>query len=56
MMYYCGPLLMDEQRQDEQLCDDTGYSHEYLPEAMVFNEGWRDRVRDIFVDSVASLR
>ena len=31
----------------EQLCEDTGYSPEYLPEAMHDREKWRERVRDI---------
>ena len=31
----------------QQLCEDTGCSHEDLPEAMNDREGWRERVRDI---------
>ena len=31
----------------QQLCEDTGYSAEYLPEAMNDREKWRERVRDI---------
>ena len=34
----------------QQLCSDTGYSPEDLPEAMVDREGWRERVRDIRAD------
>ena len=30
-----------------QLCEDTGCSPEYLPEAMNDREEWRERVRDI---------
>ena len=35
----------------QQLCADTGYSPEDLPEAMDDREGWRERVRDICADS-----
>ena len=31
----------------QQLCEDTGYSPEDLPEAMNNREKWRDRVREI---------
>ena len=31
----------------QQLCENTGYSHEDLPEAMNDREKWRERVRDI---------
>ena len=31
----------------QQLCVDTGYSPEDLPEAMNDKEGWRERIRDI---------
>ena len=31
----------------QQLCEDTGYNHEDLPEAMSDREKWRERVRDI---------
>ena len=31
----------------QQLCEDTGCSHEDLPEAMKDREEWRKRVRDI---------
>ena len=31
----------------QQLCEDTGYSPEDLPEAMKDREKWRERVRDI---------
>ena len=31
----------------QQLCEDTGCSHEYLPEEMNDREKWRERVRDI---------
>ena len=31
----------------QQLCEDTGRSHEDLPEAMNDREKWRERVRDI---------
>ena len=31
----------------QQLCEDTGYSPEELPEAMNDREKWRERVRDI---------
>ena len=36
----------------QQLCVDTGYSPEDLPEAMDDREGWRERVRDIRADGV----
>ena len=31
----------------QQLCEDTGYSPEYLPEVMNDREKWRESVRDI---------
>ena len=31
----------------KQLCEDTGWSPEDLPEAMDDREKWRERVRDI---------
>ena len=34
----------------QQLCADTGYSPEDLPEAMDDREVWRERVRDIHAD------
>ena len=46
-------LLWTKQKQDDQLehiqqlCEDTGYSPEDLPEAMNDREKWRERVRDI---------
>ena len=43
---------MDEQRQDDQLCADTGCSLEDLPGAMNAREGWRERVREIRADGV----
>ena len=36
----------------QQLCADTGYSPENLPEAMDNREGWRERVREIRTDGV----
>ena len=36
----------------QQLCVDTGYSPENLPETMDDREGWRERVRDIRADGV----
>ena len=49
------PPHMAEQKQGnqpartyiQQLCEDTGCSHEDLPEAMNDREEWRERVRDI---------
>ncbi len=38
---------MAGQKQDDQLCDDTGCSPEDLTEAMNDREKWRERVRDI---------
>ena len=35
----------------QQLCADTGCSHEYLPEAMDDRDGWRERVREILAAS-----
>ena len=35
----------------QQLCEDTGYSPEDLPEAMNDKEKWRERVRDIRITS-----
>ena len=58
-MYSCGPLHIDEQRQDDQL--EPTYSsslpiwdvaQEDLPEAMDDREGWRERDRDIGVDGM----
>ena len=53
-MYSYGHSYMAEQKQDDQLehiiqqlCEDTGYSPEDLPEAMNDREKWRERVRDI---------
>ena len=41
-------LLWTPARTDiQQLCEDTGCSHEDLPEAMNDREEWRERVRDI---------
>ena len=34
----------------QQLCEDTGYNPEDLPEAMNDRERWRERVRDIRAD------
>ena len=34
----------------QQLCANTGYSLEDLPEAMDDRDGWRERVRDIRAD------
>ena len=55
--YSCGPLHMDEQRQDvqlgptyKQLCANTGCSLEDLLEAMDDREGWQKRVREIRAD------
>ena len=31
----------------QQVCEDTGYSPEDLPEAMNDREKWQERVRDI---------
>ena len=39
MMYYCGPLHMDEQKQDDQLCANTRCSPEDLPKAIDDREG-----------------
>ena len=36
----------------QQLCADTGCSHEDLPEAMDDREEWRERVREIRAGSV----
>ena len=36
----------------QQLCEDTGYSPDDLPEAMNDREKWRERVRDIRVTSM----
>ena len=36
----------------QQLCADTGCSLEDLSEAMDDRDGWRERVRDIYADSV----
>ena len=53
-MYPYGPPHMAEQKQEytariyvQQLCEDTGYSPEDLPEAMKNREKWRERVRDV---------
>ena len=45
---------MAEQKQDDQLCVDTGCSPEDLPEAMNDRERWRERVRDIRNDGTTS--
>ena len=39
--------LMAEQKQDDELCEDTGCSPEDLPEAMNDREKWRESFRDI---------
>ena len=36
----------------QQVCEDTGYSPEDLPEAMNDRERWRERVREIRADSM----
>ena len=36
----------------QQLCEDTGCSPEGLPEGMNDREEWRERVRDIFANSM----
>ena len=55
VMYFCGPLHMDKQRQDDQLeptySADRRYSPEDLPEAMDDREGRQERVRDICADA-----
>ena len=55
-IYSCGPLPMDEQRQDEnnmqQLCADTGCSLEDLPVAMDDKDGWQEKVREIRAGSM----
>ena len=38
---------MTKQKQDDQLCEDTGCSPEDLPEAMNDREKLRERVRDV---------
>ena len=49
----CGPLHMDEQRQDDQLkltynsSVDTECSLEDLPGAMDDRDEWRERVKEI---------
>ena len=40
----------------QQLCEDTGYSPEDLPEAMNDREKWRERVRDIRATSTTWWR
>ena len=48
--YSCGPLHMDEERQDNQLeptYNDSVPIHEDLPEAMDDWEGWQERVWEI---------
>ena len=58
VMYSCGPLHMDEKRQDDELAPtcsssaDTECNPEDLPEAMGDREGWRERIRDIHDDGV----
>ena len=49
-MYSYEPRRMAEQKQGNQLCEDTGCSPEDLPEAMNDREKWRERVRDIPAD------
>ena len=39
----------------QQLCADTGYSPEDLPEAMDDRAGWRERVRDIRADGMMMM-
>ena len=39
----------------QQLCEDTGYSLEDLPEAMNDREKWRERVRDICAGSTTMM-
>ena len=58
VMYSCGPLHMDEQRQDVQLKPTYSSSvpirdvaPEDLPKAMDDREVWRERVRNIWADS-----
>ena len=46
-MFSYGPPHMAEQKQGDQLCEDTGCSPEDLPEAMNDREEGRERVRDI---------
>ena len=38
---------MAKQKQDDQLCEDTGCNPEDLPEAMNDREKWQEMVRDI---------
>ena len=58
VIYSCGPLHMDKQRQDIQFeptyssCANTGYSPGDLPKAMDDREEWQERVRNIHTDSV----
>ena len=40
----------------QQLCEDTGWSPEYLPEAMNDREKWRERVRDIRASGMTYIR
>ena len=46
VIYSCGHLHMDEQRQDNQL-EPTHSSPEDQPEVMDDRKGWQERVRDI---------
>ena len=56
--FSCGPLHMDEQKQDDQLEHTYNCSvpiqdvDEDLPETMDGREGCRERVRDIRADGV----
>ena len=50
VMYSYGPLHMANQKQGDQLCEDTGCSPEDLPKAINDREGWRERVKDIHAD------
>ena len=47
VMYSYGPPHMAEQKQDDQLCEDTGCSPEDLPVAMNDREKWWEKIRDI---------
>ena len=44
-----------EQKQGDQLCEDTGCSPEDLPEAMNDREMWQERIRDIHADGTTRL-
>ena len=52
MVYFCGPLHIAEQMQDEPIYSNSVCSPEDLPEAIDDREGWRERVRDICADGV----